>query len=248
MLHTVLIVTTSGSLLYEKVWVSQPRTDGKSHMFTSLLTTIQEFSKQSTGMFVSYVGLENVAITLATDDKSGLRCILFHDSGDGPDFGKLMAADFLKHFTTIFSNVKFSENREPARYQSYNTKIGDAITQSVQSILNKLKASPGIQNALLVYDDGRTLATGLDDQLGVVANLLALLTFCNDLLLAREDATAVVSVEMARQIVIVHRVGPASLLTICRRNKDPSVYNLAIRTSVDLLDRVFELIQSLQVG
>lgn len=29
MLHTVLVVTTTGSLLYEKVWVSQPRTDGK---------------------------------------------------------------------------------------------------------------------------------------------------------------------------------------------------------------------------
>lgn len=157
----------------------------------------------------------------------------------------------MKHFTTIFSNVKFNENKEPARYQSYNAKIGDAISQSIQSILNRRKfcltpvrASPGIQNALLVYDDGRTLTTGLDDQLGVVANLQALLTFCNELskylvtlVLARQDAVSVVSVEMAKQLVIIHRVGSASLLTICRRNKDPSVYNLAIGTSVDLLDR-----------
>ena len=120
---------------------------------------------------------------------------MFHDSEDvirshrqGPDFGKLLAAEFLKHFTTIFSNVKFNENKEPARYHSYNAKIGDAISQSIQSILNRRKfsltlvrASPGIQNALLVYDDGRTLTTGLDDQLGVVANLQALLTFCNEL-------------------------------------------------------------------
>lgn len=56
-------------------------------------------------------------------------------------------------------------------------------------------------------------------------------------MLARQDAVSVVSVEMAKQLVIIHRVGSASLLTICRRNKDPSVYNLAIGTSVDLLDR-----------
>lgn len=50
---------------------------------------MQEFSRQSAGMFVSYIGLESgtstlttVAITIATDERSGLRSILFHDSED----------------------------------------------------------------------------------------------------------------------------------------------------------------------
>lgn len=52
-----------------------------------------------------------------------------------------------------------------------------------------VKTSRAISNALLISDDGNTHSTGsgLDDQLGIVANLQAMLAFANDIMLSKED-------------------------------------------------------------
>lgn len=45
-----------------------------------------------------------------------------------------------------------------------------------------VKSIRGISNALLIYDDGMALSAGsADDELGIVANLQAMITFASDI-------------------------------------------------------------------
>jgi len=56
MLHYVIILTGAGVALFEKIWVtSGAKLADKGRLFGSLITTMQEFARQSTGLFVSYV-------------------------------------------------------------------------------------------------------------------------------------------------------------------------------------------------
>lgn len=73
-------MATSGLVLFSKEFVNsvaQPRLIG------SLLTAMIEFSQQTSGMFVSYIELTNVAVTIVTDDVLKVFCALFHDREDG---------------------------------------------------------------------------------------------------------------------------------------------------------------------
>jgi len=205
---------------------------------------MQEFSKQSTGLLVTYMEFGSMAITMVSDEKTNLRCIIFHDKEEGLDFGRLIANQILRSFIELYKDVDFSKNPIAAsQFNSYANKVVEVISQSVRSILQQLKDSrSGIANALLMYDDGTAHWTnGLDDHLGIVANLQAMITFASDIMLSKEDHTRIITLEMMRQKVLVHRVGRASLVCVCSKNKDPSAYRDKILDAVNLLEKLFKL-------
>jgi len=54
---------------------------------------------------------------------------------------------------------------------------------------------------------------------------------------AKKDKPKVISLELSRQVVFVHRIGDASLLSICKKNVKPSVYMPSIEKSVAMLEQ-----------
>jgi len=250
MLRFVIITTGTGALLYERVWVRSAHTDGKGNLLASLLTTMQEFSKQSTGLIVTYMEFGTGAITLVTDERTNLRCILFHDKEEGPEFARLISNQILRSFVELYSDAEgFSHNSlNTSKFNSFSSKIVEAMGHSAKTVLQQVKSIRGISNALLIYDDGVALSAGsADDELGIVANLQAMITFAGDIMLAKEDRPKVITLEMARQTVIVHRVAnAASLVCLCRKNKDPAIYKSKVIGAVSLLEKVFLLTSNLQ--
>lgn len=248
MLRFVIITTGTGTLLFERVWVRGAHTDGKGNLLASLLTTMEEFSKQSTGLYVTYMEFGSGAITLVTDERTMLRCILFHDKEEGAEFARLIANQILRSFIEQSNEADFSHTLSPARFASFASKIVEAMGQSSKAVLQQVKAIRGISNALLLYDDGMALSAGsADDELGIVANLQAMITFASDIMLAKEDRPRIITLEMARQTVLVHRVGHyASLVCLCRKNKDPAIYKQKVIGAVNLLEKVFVLSSNLQ--
>jgi len=243
MLRFVIITTGTGTLLFEKVWQYNPHTDGKGNMIASLLTAMEEYSKQSTGLFVTYMEFGSGAITLVSDEATMLRCILFHDKEEGAEFGRLIANQILRTFIESFPEADFTHIRDISQFSSFNNKLVEAISQSARSILLQLKTSRAISNALLISDDGNTHSTGsgLDDQLGIVANLQAMLAFANDIMLSKEDRPRLITLDMMRQTVLVHRIGQSSLVCVCKKNRDPATYRDKIATAVLLLEKLFLL-------
>jgi len=248
MLRFVIITTGTGTLLFERVWVRNAHTEGKGNMLASLLTTMEEFSKQSTGLLVTYIEFGTGAITLVSDEKTMLRCILFHDKNEGAEFARLIANQILRSFIELYSDADFSHTLSVAKFNSFSNKVVEAMGQSAKTVLQQVKNIRGISNALLLYDDGISLSAGsADDELGIVANLQAMITFASDIMLAKEDRPRIITLEMARQTVLVHRVAhSASLVCVCRKNKDSSVYKSKIIGAVQLLEKVFLLSANLQ--
>ncbi|EDR41052.1 hypothetical protein ACTFIW_012988 [Dictyostelium discoideum] len=249
MLRSVIIITGKGTLLFEKIWVSSTQMVGKGNMFSSLLTTVQEFSKQSTGMFVSYIEFGESAITIVYDEKTLLRCCLFHDVADGSEFGKLIANSLLRGFIELFSDTDFVHTavHNSSKFNSFSNKIYDAISQSPKTVVLQLRLNRGIQNSIVVYNDGKSISSGgTEDQLGMTANLQAMLSFSNDLLLSKGDGPKEIILDTNDNNVIISRVGPASLVCICKKNKNKEVYQNSIYEAVILLDKVFLLLSYLQ--
>jgi len=247
MLQTVIIMTGAGVVIFEKVWESTSKLSDKGRLFGQLITTMQEFSRQSTGMVVSYMELGEVAMSIVDDVRTKLICTLFHDLQDGPDFGKLIANEILRTFMEKFADVSFSGTLNVTTFSGFSTRLLEAIHNSVRAIAQQLQLARGVTNALVIYDDGTAIIHNHEeDQLGVVANLQPLITFSTDIMQAKKDKPKVITLEMSNRIVFVHRVGgEASLVTVCRKSTKPAGYRSAIDLAVSMLDRVFILTRAL---
>jgi len=244
-------MTGAGVVIFEKVWVeSEIIQTEKTRLFGALIATMQDFSKQSTGgLVVSYLEFPEVAISIVDDTRTKVICALFHEREDGADFGQLIAAQILRSFLDTFSDVSFSGTLNVATFSSFNSKVFDAINSSVKSVVQQLQSQRGINGALVVFDDGTAVMPAQEeDQLGIVANLQPILTLSTDIMQARSKETPqVIQLEMSRQVIYVLRsaTGEASLVAICRKSVNPSVYMPAIEKAAATLDKVFALARSL---
>jgi hypothetical protein len=249
MLHNVLIMTGSGLAVFEKIWVHDPKrqVSEKGRLFGSLITTMQEFSRQSTGMVVTYVEFGQIAVSIVDDARTKLICTLFHDLTDGADFGKIIATSILRSFLETFPDVNFSGAPNVATFNAFGNRIFDAINNSVKSILQQLQTSKGVSSAIVLSDNysESVVATSEEDPLGMVANLAPILSSSQSLFSHLKQQPKVISLEMSRQVVFVHKIEDHFLVTICKKNVNPPIYIPAIEKSILLLEKVFTLAKDL---
>jgi len=252
MLRNVIIMTSAGVVIFEKVWSTEGLPHDKGRMFGSLITTMQEFSRQSTGMVVSYLEFGEVAVSIVDDTKSKLICTLFHESSDGSDFGHLIASQILRSFVENFPEQSFTGTLNVASFGGFVSKLFDAIQNSVRSIVQNLQSNRGVQSALVVFDDGLAVLPPQaqeEDQLGLVANLQPLITLSADIMMAKKDRTESIQLELSeRYVVFIHRVTEgASLVSICRKSIKASTFMPAVTKAVHMLDQVLALSRSLSL-
>jgi len=92
MFKSVIIMSGSGVVLFEKSWdkKSGQKETSFANQWGGLVRAVLEFSKQSVGLPLSHLAAGETAISIATDPKTAMICVLFH-SGEDPVTG--MEAD-----------------------------------------------------------------------------------------------------------------------------------------------------------
>jgi len=224
----------------------------KATIYGGLITTIQTLAKQSLSMHPTYIEYDQVAVTVVLDadyERSSMVCALFHDVDDGPDFGRLIAkailSGFLKEYPE-FSTVGRKPSIQNQKMTTFSNKLVDIISNAAQSILSQVKAKhKGLVSALLLFDEGQNPVTSgkLDDHVGAVANLQALISFSDGIMSARQDVAQSITLELFEKIVFIHRLrnGRASLVCICKKSIKKSVHLQHIEETVSLLEKLFVL-------
>jgi len=247
MIRNVIIMTGAGLVIFEKIWVeSETKQTTKGSLFGSLLTAMQEMTRQSTGMIVSYIEFGKVSISVVDDPKTKIICILFHDLEDGSDFGRTIATQILASFLEAFPDQPFSGTVNTTLFSGFTSKIFDAISNSVQSIVLQLQYVRGVIHALVMFDDGTAVMPNQEeDQLGIVANLQPMITFSTDIMMSKKERPKLLTLDMSRQLVFVHRIGEACLVVVCKKNIKSPNYAPAIDHAVIMLTKVFALSRSL---
>eukprot|EP01104_Vermistella_antarctica_P003716 TRINITY_DN1397_c0_g1_i1.p1 TRINITY_DN1397_c0_g1~~TRINITY_DN1397_c0_g1_i1.p1 ORF type:complete len:248 (+),score=59.24 TRINITY_DN1397_c0_g1_i1:523-1266(+) len=246
MLRQLLIVNgRAGIALFEKEWVKLM--DKSTRMFGSLLATLHQYSRQSVGLPVSYIEFGSVGLSIIQHEKTSLLCTLFHDIEDGQAFGRHVASEILQSFIEEYGEQVDFGTAQPARFRGFSSRLVDSISGSVQSILRELQSTKGVEDALFVYDDGQKTYSGgqMDDQLSIIANLQAITTFSSSIMQQKQDVPTSISMDMTRQVVFISRIGDASLVCVCRKAVNRSVYEPSLNQSVIMLSKVRELVSNL---
>mmetsp|Transcript_4997 Transcript_4997/g.7635 ORF Transcript_4997/g.7635 Transcript_4997/m.7635 type:complete len:251 (-) Transcript_4997:201-953(-) len=247
MIHNVLLMATSGLVLFSKEFVNsvaQPRLIG------SLLTAMIEFSQQTSGMQVSYIELSNVAITLVTNDVAKVFCALFHDRDDGCAFGRLICSEILNAFTTEYSSDLTNFGLNLKDFHGFHNKIADIIRNSVKPVLYQLQYNKGILKALLVTEDGTVASPNPEiDQLGVLANLQALTGLCTDIMANVDDDCIHIMLDSSHNSrLLLWRIQERSLLiVVVSKLVHSSKYRAALEEALDTIEQVCLLMTNLHL-
>jgi len=255
MLRSLIIMGKSGIVVFEKSWDKQ---ETVSQKWGGLISSILEFSVQSVGYPVSYFETPSAALSITTDQKTGVICAIIHSNEDSNEFGQLIAKEILRTFLETYPLADYN-GLQKSQFAGFGAKIVDCIKRVADSILHNLSAIDGIEASLLVYDDGtESISAGtLEDNFSVIANFRALLRVaCQLMQEQKQDAPDFMLLEMGERLVYVHRINAtASLVTLCvrkRRTSDVSEIDYKNEPSIEqyysiicrhqkLLNRVFML-------
>ena len=215
----------------------------KPRLVGSLMVVMLEFSTQTTGYRLSYLELSNVGITIVGSDLAKLFCVVIHDQEDGEDFGKLISVEILNDFLEMFPPEKYiaGGSHNLTAFRDFHFRIATIVRRSAQPILETLNATPGISLTIMVEADSVTHATSSVDELGVTANLQALLGISKEVLSKFGDSMESITLEAAptrSSRLIIRRIRNATLIVQSSRRYKLSMFKPKLERAVALLHRV----------
>jgi len=242
MLRSLLIVSHSGLVLFQKFFVKEV---AKVGILGGVVIAMQRLSVLRTGLPVTYIELSKVAVSIASNSR--VTCALFVDAEDGPEFAKLMSRELLASFTDTF-NKELEEkfNTSPDVYSAFNLKIAQVVQLAVRPVLDQLADERGIKMAAVLSGDTLKHSTQDVDKLGLLANHQALLNVANDIFATQNDAMASVTLKSRQTTLLLQRVEHCSLVVIYKNNVDEATCLKTIERTSRLLRQVLVLSSNLQ--
>jgi hypothetical protein len=120
-----------------------------------------------------------------------------------------------------------------------------------------VQSNRGVTSVVVLYEDGTAVMPALEeDQLGIIANIQPMITFSNDIseysvkfrrllmnvVSARKERAKAISIGMNKYLVVIHKVGDAHLIVVCRKSIKPSIYTNEIAHAVVMLDKGIQCI------
>eukprot|EP00903_Cladosiphon_okamuranus_P008747 g8379.t1 len=245
MIRNVLVMK-SGLVLFSREFantVQQPRLLG------SLLTAMVEFSKVAAGMQVAYVELTGVAVTLVGNEATNTFCALFHDREDGATFGRLIASEMLNAF--LEEHAKDIREKEASSlnlkdFRAFTYRIPGIARKSVQPVLGKLVQVKGILRCALVTETSETFQTAEIDQLGLLANLQALISLSTDIMAQAGNGCVSMSLESSSNSrILIWRIDVWTLVVAVHKSANRNRYQKHIDEAIGVLQKVLELTSTL---
>jgi hypothetical protein len=268
MLHTVIFISGSGIVLFVKEFIdsslkvkrqltnNSTKRCSETHLFCFLssfqpgqlggiLTAMLKFSIQRTGLPVSYIELESTGVAICGSDR--LTCVVFHDSSDGAEFGRLMAQELLFSFTNSYSSeLQDSKVNSPDLFSEFNGKIASIIRNSTRPVIDALADQKGISLVLLTTSDHIVHSTSEVDNLAVLANHQALLNVATDLMAAQNDVPLSLTLKARKTTLFVQRIERATLVVVYKNSVDIAALQKEIDKTAHLLRKVLVMASNLK--
>ncbi|CAM9853329.1 unnamed protein product [Phaeothamnion confervicola] len=220
------------------------RTDGlQPRMVGSLLTAMMEFSVLTAGMPVSYIELTSLAVTIAGSEATKVFCALLHDREDGAAFGRLIATEVLNAFVEDYAN-DLGSGFNLKDFHGFHQRIAGVIRKSAQPAIDKLGLAKGVLKAVLVGEDARQIfQTEEIDQLGVLANLQALIGLSTDIMTHCSDQCCRIALEGSGNTrTLLWRLEQRwTLVVSVSKAVHPNKYLPAVDEAVEMLQKLVRL-------
>jgi len=242
MLRNLIIVSTSGLLLFSKVFV---KSGTKQDQFLGgILIAMLKQSTFKTGLPASYIELSKVGVAVVSSPK--IACALFADLSDGMDFAKLLAREFLDAFSVTYAAQIDEKLNTQDRFAGFNSKISEVINNSVRPVLESLQDQKGMKLTMLVTGDVIRHTTQEVEKLLFMGHYQGLLQVANTVMGATNEEAKQYTLRGKTTTTYVLRIERSHMIAVYKNAADEASCLAAIDRTAKILKSILVLIANLQ--
>ncbi|OHS95468.1 hypothetical protein TRFO_38453 [Tritrichomonas foetus] len=169
-LKSICITAKSGTVLFSSELSGVSRTQ---HSVGALITALVDLSTRSIGVPVSYICMNNIAITIAQSEDVGIKVVLFHDAAFYRELARCIANSILHVFCERFDPSDF-KSTDTTNFRRFNNSLGPSIRDCagymIHSLVDRLR---GAAQYAVVFNEGdpKFAYPSNADSITVAANL-----------------------------------------------------------------------------
>ncbi|MES1907452.1 MAG: hypothetical protein MHM6MM_000565 [Cercozoa sp. M6MM] len=241
MIRNILVVNKSGITLFEQEFVDGIDS-GKTRILGGLVTAMMHKAKLNTGMPVSYLEMDHIAMALAVSANDGVTTVVVHDADDGEIFGKLICETVLRAFIDAFAatlrTAQDSGAVQPDEFRTFQYSLKGVFDACLPPVLARMATERGVLQAFLVAEQQMTPPNASVDRLAIVVNLESLLDDADSIMNFRRDHCSSIHLESDEALLSVHRIQGLALVVKFSRSVAASQRTRVMRKYLPLLQTV----------
>ncbi|KAK8866357.1 hypothetical protein M9Y10_009319 [Tritrichomonas musculus] len=171
-LQSICITAKSGAVLFVSELSGVSR---NQRSIAALITALVDLSTRSVGTPVSYICMNNTAITIAQSEIFGIKAILFHDSNFYRELAQCIANSILHVFCERFDQSDLVST-DTMNFKRFNNSLGPAIRDCagymIHNLVDRLQTRGAAQYAIVFNEgDPKYAYPSNADSITVAANL-----------------------------------------------------------------------------
>jgi len=252
MLHRVLIISESGLLLFGKTFLEQPQTRNNK-ILGPLISAMLVRTAEIIGVPVTFISMANSSVAIVLNPDYKVTCAVVYDQVDGEIFGKLIATELVESFCTQYGE-RLKEDEylgNVGEFSLFNNRIGEAIKDTLQPILEWMAVQPGIHQAFLVSGD-KILPNNIKvDHIAFISTYRSLLEQTHQIMAKTEEDIMEITLKAGEKDISIQRIENRTLVIVraTKGLREPSVEQLKksdknMQRAVTALKSVLKLIST----
>ena len=242
MLHSICICSKSGQMLFST------DIEGGSKSFLALSGLMAVFQVNTKRCFgqdstLNYLKLNNVAMTIAYNETSGVQVILIHHANYYRSLAKCIAQEILQSFSEHFGN-----NSDQSQFKRFNALLGPAIQSASFSLLRSLldETNGAIIYAVIFCEGDSLYAYPTNANLiSVAANLQQLQFSLQETARLADDDPYELVTDSGQVITHIVLFGTTTIVLQVKKERHTPEVVAAVKSTIEMLDLCFRTAEGL---
>jgi len=215
MIHRALIISESGLLLFGKQFLEQPQIRNNK-ILGPLISAMLVRTEEIIGVPITFISMANTSVAIVSNPDYKITCAVVYDQVDGEIFGKLIATELVESFCTQYGE-RLKEDEylgNVGEFSLFNNRIGEAIKDTLQPILEWMAVQPGIHKAFLVSGD-RILPNNIKvDHIAFISTYRSLLEQTHQIMAKTEEDIMEITLEAENKDISIQRIENRTLVIV----------------------------------
>lgn len=250
MLYNIILYSKAGLPIFQKEFI--PNDKIRPRIFTGIITAMNERCRDIIGSPCCYLEFNKLSLSIVTNTKYDISCLLLYSKICGEEFGKLIATELVESFCAEngdeITKLKQSDKigADEKHFKEFENKIVYAIKNSITPILEFLQSQKYINIAMLISSDQLLPHNHRVDAISFVSEYRSLMFQTKQIMSLLSETDNEVIIHAHDSILMIRKIENASLVVTINKNTNNKKQTfMLIAKYCDIISHILKLIASL---
>eukprot|EP00484_Ammonia_sp_Unknown_P029124 CAMPEP_0197023886 /NCGR_PEP_ID=MMETSP1384-20130603/4527_1 /TAXON_ID=29189 /ORGANISM="Ammonia sp." /LENGTH=264 /DNA_ID=CAMNT_0042452181 /DNA_START=21 /DNA_END=815 /DNA_ORIENTATION=- len=250
MIYSLILYSKSALPIFQKEFI--PNDKIRPRILTGIITAMNKKCLNIVGSPCCYLEFDKLSLSIVTNTKYNISCLLLYSKICGEEFGKLIATELVESFCSengdelqkLQKSDKVGEDEK--HFKEFENKIAAAVKNSITPILEFLQSQKYINIAMLISADQLLPHNHRVDAISFVSEYRSLMFQTKQIMSLLSETDNEVMIHAHDSIVMIRKIENSSLVVTINKNaNNKKQIFLLIDKYCHIIGHILKLIASL---